>query len=32
MADTAYGRASGNPLLALASDEPSGEDLETQDA
>lgn len=32
MADTAYGRASGNPLLALASEEPSGEDLETQDA
>lgn len=32
MADTAYGRASGNPLLALASGEPSGEDLETQDA
>ncbi|MCO5976605.1 formate dehydrogenase accessory protein FdhE [Ideonella oryzae] len=32
MADTAYARASGNPLLALASGEPSGEDLETQDA
>ncbi len=32
MADTAYARASGNPLLALAHDEPSGEDLETQDA
>lgn len=32
MADTAYARASGNPLLALASGEPSGEDLDTQDA
>ncbi|MCA6217667.1 formate dehydrogenase accessory protein FdhE [Ideonella sp. B7] len=32
MADTAYGRASGNPLLALASGESSDQDLEMQDA